>query len=499
MSDDNTPAEDPVAEAEELLAAVEDPQIEEETDPEPLPEPVVDEATRAELARVYARLLARAGETQVELRLDATRRACEVLGDIHTAAPTITITGTNGKTSTARMIDSLITAHELRVGRFTSPHLHSVTERISVDGAPVSAHTFVRIYDEIAPYLEIVDAQLEAEGRAKLTYFEALTVLAFAVFADAPVDVVVTEVGMGGAWDSTNVADAQVCVFTKIGLDHQAFLGDTIEEIAATKAGILDRSVADGPAPDPIAVSAVQDESAQAVLDEEAARRGVPLVTEDRDFRLLERQRAVDGQLITVQGRRDVYSDLFLPLHGVHQAHNAAVAIVAAEAFLGAEDKPLDPVTVAEGLARVTSPGRAELVRTGPSVVVDGAHNPDAAHVLAETLTEAFDFDYVVMVLAMLADKDSDGVIEELHRSADVFVVSENLNSRSLPAGDLAEAAREWVDEDSVIVAADLNAALMKAIDLANSVDAKSPGIVVTGSIYTVAEARVLLGRGEEQ
>ncbi|WP_025776800.1 bifunctional folylpolyglutamate synthase/dihydrofolate synthase [Brevibacterium sp. VCM10] len=499
MSDDDTSAEDPLAAAEELLAAVEGPQSGDETDPEPLPEPVVDEATRAELARVYALLLARAGETQVELRLDATRRACEILGDIHTAAPTITITGTNGKTSTARMIDSLVTAHELRVGRFTSPHLHSVTERISVDGAPVSVHTFVRIYDEIAPYLEIVDAQLEAEGRATLTYFEALTVLAFAVFADAPVDVVVTEVGMGGAWDSTNVADAQVCVFTKIGLDHQAFLGDTIEEIAATKAGILDRKVADCPAPDPIAVSAVQDESAQAVLDEEAARRGVPLATEDRDFRLLERQRAVDGQLITVQGRRDVYSDLFLPLHGIHQAHNAAVAIVAAEAFLGAEDKPLDQVTVAEGLARVTSPGRAELVRTGPSVVVDGAHNPDAAHVLAETLTEAFDFDYVVMVLAMLADKDSDGVIEELHRSADVFVVSENLNSRSLPAGDLAEAVREWVDEDSVIVAADLNAALMKAIDLANSVDAKSPGIVVTGSIYTVAEARVLLGRGEEQ
>ncbi|HHX46811.1 MAG TPA: hypothetical protein GX718_05495, partial [Brevibacterium sp.] len=243
MSDDNTPAEDPVSVAEELLAAVEDPQTADEAEPEPLPEPVVDEATRAELARVYALLLARAGETQIELRLDATRWACEVLGDIHTAAPTITITGTNGKTSTARMIDSLITAHDLRVGRFTSPHLHSVTERISVDGSPVSARTFVRIYDEIAPYLEIVDGQLEAEGRAKLTYFEALTVLAFAVFADAPVDVVVTEVGMGGAWDSTNVADAQVCVFTKIGLDHQAFLGDTIEEIAATKAGILDRSV----------------------------------------------------------------------------------------------------------------------------------------------------------------------------------------------------------------------------------------------------------------
>ncbi|WP_209325140.1 bifunctional folylpolyglutamate synthase/dihydrofolate synthase [Brevibacterium renqingii] len=455
--------------------------------------------SRAELARVYALLLARAGETQVELRLDATRRACELLGDIHAAAPTITVTGTNGKTSTARMIDSLITAHELRVGRFTSPHLHSVTERISVDGAPVSVETFVRIHDEIAPYLDIVDAQLESEGRPKLTYFEALTVLAFAVFADAPVDVVVTEVGMGGQWDSTNVADAQVCVFTKIGLDHQAFLGDTIEEIAATKAGVLDRSVDPSPAPEPVAVTAVQDEEAQIVLEAEADRREVELVTEERDFRLLDRRRAVDGQLITVQGRRDVYADVFVPLHGIHQAHNAAVAVMAVETFLGAEDRPLDQETVAEGLARVTSPGRAELVRTGPSVVVDGAHNPDAAHVLAETLDEAFDFDYVVVVLAMLADKDIHGVLEELHRSADVFVVSETLSARALSAETLAEAAREWVDEDSVIVAADLNAALMKAIDLANGVAAKSPGILVTGSLYTVAEARLLLGKGEDQ
>jgi dihydrofolate synthase/folylpolyglutamate synthase len=456
------------------------------------------ETAKAELARVYALLLARAGETQVELRLDATRRACEVLGDIHTAAPTITVTGTNGKTSTARMLDSLITAHDLRVGRFTSPHMHSVTERISVDGAPVDIPTFVRIYDEIAPYLDIIDAQLESEDRPKLTYFEALTVLAFAVFADAPVDVVITEVGMGGQWDSTNVADAQVCVFTKIGLDHQAFLGGTIEAIAATKAGVLDRSVDPSPAPEPVAVTAVQDEAAQTVLDSEAERREIALVAEDRDFRLLDRQRAVDGQLITVQGRRDVYADVFVPLHGSHQAHNAAVAVVAAEAFLGTEDKPLNQETVAEGLAQVTSPGRAELVRTGPSVVVDGAHNPDAAHVLAETLDEAFDFDYVVMVLAMLGDKDVDGVLEELHRSADVFVVSETLSARALPVDKLAEAAREWVDEDSVIVTSDINAALMKAIDLATGVAAKSPGIVVTGSLYTVAEARLLLGKGEE-
>ncbi|TSI17607.1 folylpolyglutamate synthase/dihydrofolate synthase family protein [Brevibacterium aurantiacum] len=454
-----------------------------------------DEKTQSQLVRVYAALLARAGETQIEVRLDATRRACELLGDIHQSAPVITVTGTNGKTSTARMIDSIVSAHDLRVGRFTSPHLHSVTERISVDGGPVAAETFVRIHDEISPVLDLVDAELVAEGRGRLTFFEALTILAFAVFADAPVDVVVTEVGMGGEWDSTNVADAQVCVFTKIGLDHQQFLGDTLTEIATTKAGILNRSLDPSPAPNPVAVIAAQTEEAQNALDAEVERRQTPALTEDRSFRLLERTRAVDGQLITVQGVRDVYTDIFLPLHGIHQAHNAAVALVAAEAFLSDEDKPLVLDTVAEGLSRVTSPGRAELVRTGPAVVVDGAHNPDAAHVLAETITEAFDFDYTVMVLAMFADKDILGVLEELHRSADVFVISQALNSRALDAHELAEAVREWVDEDSVIETPDLNAALMKAIDLANNSGATSPGIVVTGSLHTVAEARLLLGK----
>ena len=456
-----------------------------------------EEKPDSQLVRVYAELLARAGETQIEVRLDATRRACELLGDIHQAAPVITVTGTNGKTSTARMIDSIVSAHDLRVGRFTSPHLHSVTERISVDGGPVAAETFVRIYDEIAPYLELVDAELLAEERGRLTFFEALTILAFAVFADAPVDVIVTEVGMGGQWDSTNVADAQVCVFTKIGLDHQKYLGETLTEIATTKAGILDRNLDPSPAPTPVAVIAAQEEEAQDALDAEVARRHVIALTEEQRFRLLDRQRAVDGQLISVQGLHDVYTDIFLPLHGIHQAHNAAVALVAAESFLGDEEKPLILETVAEGLSRVTSPGRAEVVRTGPAVVVDGAHNPDAAHVLAETIAEAFDFDYTVMVLAMFADKDVHGVLEELHRSADAFVISEALNSRALSTHKLAEAAREWIDEDSVIETPDLNAALMKAIDLANASGATSPGIVVTGSLHTVAEARLLLGKEE--
>ena len=449
------------------------------------------------LTRVYAALLTRAGETQIEVRLDATKRAVELLGDIHRAAPVITVTGTNGKTSTARMIDAILTAHDLRVGRFTSPHLHSVTERVSVDGAPVSDEDFVRIFDEIAPYLDIVDAELAEAGRARLTYFEVLTILAFAIFADAPVDVVVAEVGMGGEWDSTNVADAEVCVFTRIGMDHQAFLGDTLAEIAATKAGILNRSIDPSPAPEPTAVIALQEDEALTVLDAEAAARSVPTLVEDRNFRLLERQRAVDGQLISVQGLRDVYSDLFLPLHGEHQAHNAAVALVAAETFLGDEDKPLDRDTVAEGLSHVTSPGRAELVRTGPAVLVDGAHNPDAARVLADTIAEAFDFDYTVIVLGMLADKDVHGVLEALHRSADAFVVTAPVSDRALEVDTLAAAAREWVDEDAVLTAPDLNAALMKAFDLVEASAAERPGVIVTGSLYTVAEARVLFGREE--
>ncbi|GAA3845719.1 folylpolyglutamate synthase/dihydrofolate synthase family protein [Brevibacterium ammoniilyticum] len=449
------------------------------------------------LTRVYAALLTRAGETQIEVRLDATKRAVELLGDIHRAAPVITVTGTNGKTSTARMIDAILTAHDLRVGRFTSPHLHSVTERVSVDGAPVPDEDFVRIFDEIAPYLDIVDAELAEAGRERLTYFEVLTILAFAIFADAPVDVVVAEVGMGGEWDSTNVADAQVCVFTRIGMDHQAFLGDTLAEIAATKAGILNRSIDPSPAPEPTAVIALQEDEALTVLDAEVAARSVPTLVEDRNFRLLERQRAVDGQLISVQGLRDVYSDLFLPLHGEHQAHNAAVALVAAETFLGDEDKPLDRDTVAEGLSHVTSPGRAELVRTGPAVLVDGAHNPDAARVLADTIAEAFDFDYTVIVLGMLADKDVHGVLEALHRSADAFVVTAPVSDRALEVDTLAAAAREWVDEDAVLTAPDLNAALMKAFDLVEASAAERPGVIVTGSLYTVAEARVLLGREE--
>lgn len=459
-------------------------------------------AGSGELARVYAALLARAGETQVELRLDATRRACELLGDIHTAAPAIMLTGTNGKTSTARMVDTLLTAHNLRVGRFTSPHLTRVTERISVDGDEVDVATFARIYDEVEPYLQMVDAALAEENRPPLTFFEALTVLALAVFADAPVDVMVLEVGMGGEWDSTNVVDARVCGFTGVGLDHQAFLGDTVADIARTKAGILDRSVDPTPEPEPLVIIADQPEhEAFTVLAEEVSRRGLRAWTEGQGYGVLDRTLAVDGQMVSLRGIGGDYTDLFLPLHGAHQVHNAATALALTEAFLTGGDRPLADDAVGEAFAAMTSPGRLEVLKAEPTILVDGAHNPAGASALADAMDEAFELTDVTVVLGMFADKDPHGVLEHVHRFADRVIVTQALSERAMDTSELAAAAAEWFDEDDVTVRPTVKDALMAALDLADVAEAAAgerarAGIVVTGSLLTVAEVRILLGRG---
>ena len=460
------------------------------------PEPVAT----GELARVYAALLARAGKTQVELRLDATRRAFELLGDIHMAAPAIMLTGTNGKTSTARMVDALLSAHNLRVGRFTSPHLTHVTERISVDGEEVGHATFARVYDEIEPVLALVDQGLADEGRPGLTFFEALTVLALAVFADAPVDAMVLEVGMGGEWDSTNVVDASVCGFTAVGLDHQRFLGDTVAEIAATKAGILNRTVDPTPEPEPLVIIARQpEEDALAVLTEQVTSRGLQGWVEGQGFGVVERTLAVDGQMISLRGIGGDYPDLFLPLHGEHQAHNAATAVALAEAFLTGGDRPLAEDAVGEAFSSLTSPGRLEVLKSEPTVLVDGAHNPAGAAALAQTMDEAFDLTDVTVVLGMFADKDPHGVLEYVHRFADRVIVTQTLSERAMDTDDLAAAAEEWFDADDVTVAATVKDALMRALDLADTAEAAAgerarAGIVVTGSLLTVAEARILMG-----
>ncbi|WP_353814140.1 bifunctional folylpolyglutamate synthase/dihydrofolate synthase [Agromyces sp. SYSU T00266] len=440
-----------------------------------IPESTPEERDAADV--VYADLLARVGESAPQPRLDATRRAVELLGDPHRAAPVIHLTGTNGKTSTSRMIESILRAQGLRTGLLTSPHLVRFTERIRIDGEPIADEAVARIWDEIAPVVAIVDDELRSRDDEALTYFEALTVLAFAAFADAPVDVVVLEVGMGGEWDSTNVADGQVAVITPIAIDHEQRLGRTIEEIARTKAGIIK--------PGAEVVTAFQDPAALTVLSEVAERNEADLAVEGGGFAVLDSRVAVGGQLVSVRGLAGEYRDLALPLHGRHQAENAAVAIAAVEAFLGRAVRLADEVLEA-GLGAVTSPGRLQLVSTDPTILVDAAHNPHGATALVAALGEVFDFDELVIVLGVLGDKDAAGIVRALEPTGAHFIVTRSESDRALPPEELAAVVAGVVGPERVDVAERLDDALDEARDWAGRAEKRA--VVVTGSITLVGD-----------
>ncbi|HKS01074.1 MAG TPA: folylpolyglutamate synthase/dihydrofolate synthase family protein [Arthrobacter sp.] len=441
---------------------------------------------------VYAELLGRAPENKMEPRLAPLFRAMDVLGEPNKAFPIIHITGTNGKTSTARMIEAGLRAHGLSTGRYTSPHLSKVTERISLDGAPVSDETFVRIWDEIRPYLQIVDDELTAEGQPRLTYFECLTILAFAVFADQPVNVAIMEVGLGGITDATNVGDGQVSVVTPISLDHTDLLGDTTEEIAYEKAGIIK--------PGGFLVSAAQPLDAAQVLLEKAKEVQVPFRFEGVEFGVESRQVAVGGQVVTVQGIAGRYPDLLVPLHGAHQAENAAVAVAALEAFLGGGDKELSLDVLQDAFATVSSPGRLEVVRTAPTIIVDAAHNPGGIRASAEAIHEAFSFSKLVTVVGVLKEKDAEEILRQLKESlgdlAEEFCFTQSNSPRAVPAAELAELAVELgFGEENVHIAEKLDDAIEWAVERAEANDDLAGGVLVTGSITLVADARILLGK----
>ncbi|TLK50153.1 folylpolyglutamate synthase/dihydrofolate synthase family protein [Glutamicibacter sp. V16R2B1] len=448
----------------------------------------------SELERVYAELLARAPENKIEPRMAPMFRAMEVLGEPNKACPVIHITGTNGKTSTARMIESLLRAHDLRTGRYSSPHLVSVTERISIDGEPVDDETFVRIWDEIAPYLDLVDSELQANGENRLTYFEAVTILGFAIFADAPVDVLVLEVGLGGITDATNVADGDVSVITPISLDHTDLLGDTTELIAEEKVGILK--------PGGYLVSAVQSVDAADVLLRLARELEVPFAFETLDFKLLERKVAVGGQMLDIQGQAARYDELFLPLYGAHQAQNATVALAAVEAFLGGGAKELNVELIRQGFAEVTSPGRLEIVRTAPTVLVDAGHNPDGVQAAATAVKESFGFSRLVLMVGILQEKDAAGMLyqmrEEYGELVEDLCLTQSSSPRAIPAGELANLALEagWPEED-LHVTEDLEDAIEWCVGRAEAGNDLAGGVLVTGSITLVGEISLLL-KGRE-
>ncbi|GAA3865765.1 folylpolyglutamate synthase/dihydrofolate synthase family protein [Leifsonia kafniensis] len=428
---------------------------------------------------VLTALLARVGESAPRPRLEPTRRVLDLLGDPQTSYPIIHITGTNGKTSTSRIAESILRAYGLRTGLMTSPHLVRLNERIVIDGAPIADEALAANWADITPYLQMVDAELIAAGDEPLTFFEALTALAFACFADAPVDVAVVEVGMGGEWDSTNVADGQVAVFTPIALDHMNRLGSTTAEIARTKAGIIKPSAA--------IVSAKQSSDVESELKRAAELTESRFSAEGDAFELLDSKIAVGGQLISVRGLAGTYSDIFLPMYGTHQAQNAAVAIAAVESFLGAGTQMLVGDLLAEGLATANSAGRLQLVGIEPTVLVDAAHNPHGAAALVEAVGSYFDFDEIAVVLGVLTDKDAAGIITALAPMATRFYVTQSHSERAIAVDELADQVAELTGDETTFRHGDIAEALDVARDWASEVPRRA--VVVTGSITLIGEA----------
>jgi dihydrofolate synthase / folylpolyglutamate synthase len=447
------------------------------------------------MAEVEREIISRRPEHSVDLALDRMRDLVELLGEPQRACPVIHLTGTNGKTSTARMTDALLRSRGLRTGRFTSPHLVSIRERICVDGAPISPERFVEVYEEIIPYVRMVDGR----HPVPMSFFEVLTGMAFATFADTPVDVAVLEVGVGGRLDCTNVADGVVAVITPISLDHTRLLGDTVEEIAAEKAGIIK--------PGAVAILAQQPLPAAEVLLRHCVEVGATVAREGVEFGVLGREQAVGGQLLTLRGLRGTYGEVFLPLFGEYQAGNAVCALAAMEAFAGVSAEGaaepaglagLDQDLVREAFAKVSSPGRLEVLRRSPTVIIDAAHNPAGMAATVAAIQDSFTFTHLTGVFAASGDKDVPGMLAELEPLLDEIVVSRNSSDRSLEVSELAELAAEIFGEDRVRSAPRLDDAIEVAVALADEAVAADEvpggaGILITGSVITAGDTRRLL------
>ena len=432
---------------------------------------------KARIDAIENALLARWPENRIAPTLERIAALVDNLGSPQLTYPTIHIGGTNGKTTTSRMIDSLLFEMGLRTGRFTSPHLESYLERISINGQPIDAKELIFSFNDISAYLDLIDTKFDTP----ITFFEAITALAFVAFAEHPVDVGVIEVGMGGEWDATNVVDADVSVITPIGLDHMEYLGNTLSEIAATKAGIIK---AQG-----FVVLAQQSPEAAVELLRRAAEVGADVAREGLEYSIDSRAIAVGGQLISITGLRGHYDDLFLPLHGKHQASNAAAALIAVEAFFGEQDLDIDAVRRA--FASLTSPGRCEIIHRDPTIILDAAHNPHGAQAIAETLASEFTFDEVTGIVAVMADKDALGILQALEPVMNQIIVTENSAERSMDVSELTQLANQVFGSDRVFAEPTLTQAIERAIkDSIRPLSDESLAILITGSVVTVGEAR---------
>ena len=425
-------------------------------------------------------LLARWPETRIEPTLDRIAALVDILGSPQLTYPTIHIGGTNGKTTTSRMIDSLLFEMGLRTGRFTSPHLESYLERIAINGQPIDAKALIFSFNDISAYLDLMDAKFEHP----ISFFEAITALAFAAFAEHPIDVGVIEVGMGGLWDATNVVDADVSVIMPIGLDHTEYLGETLTEIAQTKAGIIKEGG--------YVVLAQQEPECAVELIKQAALVGADIAREGVEYSVISRSVAVGGQLLTIQGTKETYTDIYIPLHGKHQASNAAAALIAVEIFFG--DQELDIEAVRAGFAQVTSPGRCEIVHRDPTIILDAAHNPHGAAAIADTIQSEFTFDEVIGIFAPMGDKDVRGILLELEQVMDSVIITANSSPRAMKIDALELMAVEIFGADRVFTSENIASAIDKAVtDSIRPLSEDTMGILITGSVVSVGEARTII------
>ena len=452
----------------------------------------------ARMREVEAEILARAPEHQVQPSLERVEAVLDLLGNPERTYRTVHIAGTNGKTSTARMTERLLAAGGMRTGRFTSPHLATIRERISLDGEPISEEGFIAAWEDVAPYIAMVDERSQAAGGPRLSFFEVLAVMALAAFADYPVDVAVIEVGLGGRWDATNVIGSDVAVITPIGRDHERWLGSSITEIAHEKAGIIkDGSAVIVAHQVPDAAAEIEQAAAlhRAVVRRECDPEEDPTSPEAGVLRVLDRQLAVGGQLVTLATAAAVYEDVFVPLHGEYQAHNALLALAAAEAIHGGRRLP--PRIVEDGFASVTSPGRLEVLRSSPTVLVDAGHNPHGIEALAGAIEEAFGFQHLVAVLGVMADKDAEGILAGLEPVTDAVVCVPIDSPRAMDVDDLGEIAREVYGADRVVVSRQLGEGVAQAVALSEGHDTPltASGVLIVGSVVLAAEARSLFGR----
>jgi dihydrofolate synthase/folylpolyglutamate synthase len=435
----------------------------------------------ATLAAIELELNKRLPENRIEPTIDRILALTDALGLPQLSYPTIHLAGTNGKTTTSRMIDQLLSNLGYRVGRYTSPHLQSFTERISIKGEPITAEKMIETYRDIELYLDLIDSRQPYP----LSYFEVLTALAFVAFAEYPIDIGVIEAGMGGQWDATNVLASQVSVMTPIGFDHMEYLGNTLTEIALTKSGIFK--------PESNVVLSAQTPEVAKVLLAQAAKVSAIVFREGVEFAVKKRSLAVGGQLISLKGLFSEIEDIFLPLYGVHQANNAALALASVEAFTQVK---IDEELVRKAFSEVKSPGRCEIIYKDPLVIIDAAHNPHGISALAKTINSEFDFENVIAVIGVFADKDVEGILKELSNMADQIVLTQTLSPRALPAEKLANLAANYFKAEQIEVVADFNQALKFAMEratLANQVSDGVTAVVITGSVTTVGNARSIL------